>query len=105
MEIALKIYLQSSWFILHRFRLVMQTGSFLKLAGEGEVDETYIGGKARNMHAHKRKHKIKGRGRDTTNKTAIVGMRDRSGKGRAEVVPNVKRHTIPPRVRATVDPT
>src|SRR5204863_6713346 len=51
-EIArdLKITQKSAWFMLHRIRKAMQTGSFLKLAGEVEVDETFIGGKARNMH-------------------------------------------------------
>jgi hypothetical protein len=48
---ALGITQKSAWFMLHRIRLAMQTGSFTKLSGEVEVDETYIGGKARNMHA------------------------------------------------------
>src|SRR5437660_5923637 len=44
---------KSAWFMLHRIRLAMQTSSFVKLGGNGgevEVDETFIGGKARNMH-------------------------------------------------------
>jgi hypothetical protein len=41
---------KSAWFMLNRLRLAMQTGTFAKLSGQVEVDETYIGGKARNMH-------------------------------------------------------
>jgi transposase-like protein len=45
---------KTAWFMLHRIRLAMQTGSFEKLSGNVEVDETFIGGKAKNMHKHKR---------------------------------------------------
>src|SRR5215211_2395809 len=45
---ALGITQKSAWFLLHRIRLAMQTGTFHKLSGEVEVDETFIGGKARN---------------------------------------------------------
>jgi len=44
---------KSAWFMMHRIRLAVQSGSFRKLGGEGseiEADETFIGGKARNMH-------------------------------------------------------
>src|SRR5437016_5149909 len=41
---------KSAWFVLHRVRLAMQSGSFDKLSGDIEVDESFIGGKARNMH-------------------------------------------------------
>jgi transposase-like protein len=41
---------KTAWFLLHRIRLALQAGSFDKLSGEVEVDETFIGGKARNMH-------------------------------------------------------
>lgn len=41
---------KSSWFMLQRIRLAMQSGTFEKLDGEVEVDETFIGGLARNMH-------------------------------------------------------
>ncbi len=58
----LGIQQKSAWFMLHRIRLAMQTGSFGKLSGQVEADETYIGGKARNMHKSKREEKITGRG-------------------------------------------
>jgi hypothetical protein len=51
---ALGITQKSAWFLLHRIRLAMQTGTFEKFSGEVEVDEMYIGGLARNMHRDKR---------------------------------------------------
>ena len=54
---------KSAWFMLHRVRLAMQdTTEGGKLSGEVEVDETFIGGKSRNMHASKRAEKIHWRG-------------------------------------------
>lgn len=53
---------KSAWFVHHRLRLAMQTGSFPKLSGMVEVDETFIGGKGRNMHKSVRDRKITGRG-------------------------------------------
>src|SRR6266567_5603735 len=47
----LKVTQKTAWFMLHRIRLAIQSGSFNKLSGEIEVDESFIGGKARNMHA------------------------------------------------------
>ncbi len=41
---------KTAWFMLQRLRLAMQTGTFEKLSGEVEADETFVGGKARNMH-------------------------------------------------------
>src|SRR6266705_6280086 len=81
---ALGVTQKSAWFMLHRIRLAMQTGSFEKFSGTVEVDETYIGGKARNMHKHVRKQKITGSG--YKDKTAIVGMIERGGLVRAKVV-------------------
>ena len=45
---------KTAWFMLHRIRLAMQTGTFIKISGQVEADETYIGGLARNMHKWKR---------------------------------------------------
>lgn len=99
---ALGVTQKSTWFMLHRIRLAMQTGSFDKLSGEVEVDETYIGGKARNMHKHVRERKIKGTGGHT--KTAVLGMVQRDGEIRAEVIPNTKRATMQGHVRNYVEP-
>src|SRR5271168_4390929 len=52
---------KTAWFMLHRIRLAMQSGSFVKLGGNGgevEADETFIGGKARNMHVDVRERRI-----------------------------------------------
>src|SRR6266567_1493114 len=54
---------KTAWFMNHRIRFALHCGSFDKpLSGEVEVDETFIGGKARNMHKKKRAAKIQGRG-------------------------------------------
>ena len=84
---ALGITQKSAWFLLQRIRLAMQTGTFTKMGGEGgevEVDETFIGGKARFMHKHKRKEKIKGTG--GSGKVAVMGLLQRHGtKGHSTV--------------------
>lgn len=52
---SLGVTQKTAWFMLHRIRLAMQNGSVVKIGGSVEVDETFIGGKARNMHKGKRK--------------------------------------------------
>ena len=69
---GLGITQKSAWHMLHRIRLAMQAGSFSRLAGEVEVDETFIGGRARFMHKDKREKKIKGTG--GLGKAAVVGL-------------------------------
>src|SRR5271170_3518673 len=59
---SLGVTQKSAWFMQHRIRLAMQSGSFKKLTGGVEVDETYIGGLARNMHKHRRNKVISGTG-------------------------------------------
>ncbi len=99
---ALGVTQKSAWFMLHRIRLAMQTGSFDKLDGEVEVDETFIGGKARNMHKAERARKITGTG--GKDKAIVVGTRERGGEVRAAVVPNTKRETLQDHVRENVEP-
>jgi transposase-like protein len=67
---------KTAWFMLHRIRLAMQESGFNKLAGEIEVDETFIGGKARNMHVARRP------GSGTGGKELVFGMLEREGKVR-----------------------
>jgi len=93
---------KTAWFMLHRLRLALRTGSFMKMSGEVEVDETSIGGKARNMHLAKRKEKITGTG--GKDKSAVLGFLRRGGEVRAEVVPNRKKRTLHGMVRGQVAP-
>src|SRR6185503_1944283 len=76
---ALGITQKSAWFLDHRIRLALHQGSFEKLlSGECEADETFIGGKARNMHKGKRAERITGTG--TKDKTAVMGILERGGQ-------------------------
>jgi len=59
---ALGVTQKSAWFMNHRIRKAMQCGTFKKLSGEVEVDETFIGGKARNLHPSRRAKHMKGTG-------------------------------------------
>src|SRR6202023_705468 len=85
------------WFMDHRIRHAMQSGSFNKLSGQIEADETFIGGKARNMHASKRARKITGTG--GKDKTAVMGILERGGKVRTKVVDNTKKKTLQSEIR------
>lgn len=59
---VLDVTQKTAWFMLHRIREAMKTGTFTKLKGEVETDETFVGGEAKNMHKAKKEKKIKGRG-------------------------------------------
>ena len=92
---------KSAWFMLHRIRLAMQDDFFgSKLGGEVEVDETFIGGKARNMHVSERKRRITGTG--TKDKTAVMGILERGGKVRTSVVPSRRKTVLQNEVRKHV---
>lgn len=99
---ALGITQKSAWFLLHRIRLAMQTGTFAKLSGDVESDETFIGGKAKFMHKAKRAQRIQGRG--TVGKTVVHGVMARGGEVRVAVVPDQKKTTLEARVREHVEP-
>ncbi|MGH2971524.1 MAG: IS1595 family transposase [Gaiellaceae bacterium] len=98
---SLGVTQKSAWFMLHRIRLAMQTGGFDKLSGEIEIDETFIGGKARNMHRDARARRIHGTG--IMDKTAILGIRERGGEIRAAVIPRVDKSAIYPHVYGNVE--
>jgi transposase-like protein len=98
---SLGITQKSGWFLLHRVRLAMQTGTFEKLDGEIEVDETFIGGKARNMHKAVRARKITGTG--GKDKAIVAGVLQRGGEIRAVVVPDTRRTTLQAGIRENVE--
>jgi transposase-like protein len=95
---AIGVTQKTAWFMLHRIRTAMQTGSFVKLGGpEGgpvEVDETFVGPKPQKMH-RTRRMKVQAGQNGYANKTAVVGMLDRESRQvRARVVPNVRREVL-----------
>ena len=103
-EIArdVKVTQKSAWFMLHRIRLAMQDDFFgSKLGGEVEVDETFIGGKARNMHVGKRQRRITGTG--GKDKTAVMGILERGGKIRTAVIPNRRKCALQAEVKKHVE--
>ncbi|HUI79652.1 MAG TPA: IS1595 family transposase [Bryobacteraceae bacterium] len=80
---------KSAWFMLQRCRLALQDeGHGGKLGGEVEVDETYIGGKARNMHKDRKARMLDGKGGGPGGKAIVQGMLQRGGKVRASVIDN-----------------
>lgn len=89
---ALGITQKSAWFVMHRLRLALHNKSLDKLGGEVEVDETFIGGKARNMHMEQRKRRITAHG--AKDKTAVLGMLERGGQVRVMPVPNIRRFQL-----------
>ncbi len=97
---SLGVTQKSAWFMLQRIRLAMQTGTFNKSEGEVEVDETFIGGKARNMHAVDRTRRITGTG--GVDKTIVVGALERGGQVHATVVEDRSAETLTGYVRENV---
>src|SRR5216117_1780838 len=105
---ALGVTQKTGWFMLHRIRLAMQRGGIvIKMRGEVEADETFIGGAARFMHRVRREQKIKGRG--MVGKTAVMGLLERHGpdkvsRVKVSVVPTVRRHHLQAEIRQHVEP-
>jgi transposase-like protein len=89
---GLDVTQKTAWFMLHRIRAAMKAGSFdKKLCGIVEADETFIGGKAINMHA-KKLAKLKAEGRTLkaggTGKAIVMGLLERHGEARVMVTPH-----------------
>jgi transposase-like protein len=102
---ALDVTQKTAWFMLQRIRLAMQDECHGgKIGGEGcevEIDETYIGGKARNMH-YDRKVRAQKAGRNLGNKAVVIGALERGGKVRATVASDRKKATMQPFVKENV---
>jgi len=90
---------KAAWHVNHRICLAMQNGSLAKLSGHVEVDETFIGGLARNRHSNKRKHE----GTGGAGKVAVMGLLERHGEVRAHVLPNTQATSLHPRIRENVE--
>jgi len=94
----IKVTQKTAWFMLHRLRHAAETKSFNgPMDGDVEVDETYIGGKAKNMHVKDRAAR-----KQYDNKSAVVGVVQRNGDVRAQHVPAAKKHYVVPVVEENV---
>jgi transposase-like protein len=89
----------------HRIRLAMKACSIMKMDGDVEADESFIGGLAKNVHGKKRKHI----GTGGAGKTAVLGILRRKNstsgsKVRAKPVPNIRAATLQTEIRDNVEP-
>jgi transposase-like protein len=106
---AIGVTQKSAWFMQQRVRLAMQRGGFDKLGGKGkivEADETYIGGKARNMHKKDRDRKI-GKNTGGVGKAIVMGLLERHGDDasvvRTVVMNRARKADIHPVIRENVE--
>jgi len=108
---SLGITQKSAWFMAHRIRFALKSGSFAADMGSSggpvEVDESFVGGNPKNWHIAKRaaRARFTPKGEKTqVQKTAVVGLLDRSTREvRAKVVPNVSRETLQDAILANIE--
>lgn len=98
---AIGVTQKTAWFMEHRIRFALSAGATGKLSGHVEADETFIGGKARNMHVAQRQRRITGTG--GKDKTAVMGILQRDGKVRTVVVPNRKKQALQSEIHKHVE--
>jgi hypothetical protein len=103
---ALGVTQKTAWFMLSRLRLALQSDS-QKFDGHVEVDETFIGGAARNMHKAKRERVMRGKVAGRSHLTAVVGAvkrgtEDSPSQVAVRIVPNTRRKSVMPFVNEHV---
>lgn len=106
---ALGVTQKSAWFMLSRLRLALQGEDGGKLGGTVEVDETFIGGKARNMHKGKKRRLGISMGASMTGKVAVLGLLERHSKDghsivRLQGLDSRKKRVLQDNVRRFVEP-
>ena len=103
---AIGVTQKSAWFMDHRIRFALGMDAGEKMSGHVEADETFIGGKARNMHASKRARRITGTG--GKDKVPVMGILERGKDGKSSkvvttVISNRKKSAIQSEVRKHVE--
>src|SRR5207245_61332 len=88
---TLSVSYKTAWYLTHRIRAAMAMAFTEPLTGVVEVDETYVGGKAKNMHKADRERKIHGRG--GSGKTMVIGAIERGGNVRFRIEQRWDRET------------
>jgi transposase-like protein len=90
---------KTAWYMCHRIRVALRSGDSAKLGGIVEVDETFVGGKAKNRHGNDRDGSTGGTG---SGKSVVVGAVQRRGNVVARVIANVKAEALTGFVREAV---
>ncbi len=103
---AIGVTQKSAWFMDHRIRFALGMDAGEKMSGHVEADETFIGGKARNMHASKRARRITATG--GKDKVPVMGILERGKDGknskvRTTIISNRKKSAIQSEVRKHVE--
>lgn len=100
---GLKVTQKTAWFMLHRVRMAMKEGEPQKIgaAAPVEIDETFVGGKAKNMH---RSRRLKARAwQGGSGKAVVLGILERGGKVRAKVVKDRTKISVGPVLKENVE--
>lgn len=100
MQRDLGVGYQTAWYLCHRIRKAMEDGELPQLTGIVEADETFVGGKSKNMHKDVRERKITGTG--IMDKAPVFGLVQRGGKVEAYSVPNTKKAVLVGKIKDRV---
>ncbi len=100
MKRTLKVAYKTAWYLCHRIREAVKTDDGLLLSGIVECDETFIGGKAKNMHKADRERKIQGRG--SVGKAMVLGAKMRGGDVRLVKEKRADRATLHAFIKAKI---
>jgi transposase-like protein len=97
----LKVTQKSAWFMLQRLRLVLEDEGDGKLAAVVQIDESFFGGKVKNMHKSKRPKNVSLKGGNT--KAIVLGMLERGGRVRARIIADRTRKSIEPVLKEHIE--
>ena len=101
---ALKVTQKTAWFMNHRIRLALENGTIETLKGTVGADESYIGGKASNMHYVERMARNERYGsRGSAGKAVVFGMLERGGKVEAKVIDRADQKSATKNILKSVD--